>query len=134
METEKDRNEGDGSRNSDWDENGSSRTKTRDRADRKTVENARAKANGEDKRQKFHIYKKTLIIGSVCVGVLVIGAFLYWLHSRNFVSTDNAYTTTHVHEISARVAGTVESVNVDDNQLVKAGQFCLRSINGTLRS
>ena len=50
MGTEKDRNEGDGSRNSDWDENGSSRTKTRDRADRKTVENARAKADGEDKR------------------------------------------------------------------------------------
>ena len=125
MGTEKDRNEGDGSRNSDWDENGSSRTKTRDRADRKTVENARAKANGEDKRQKFHISKKTLIIGSVCVGVLVIGVFLYWLHSRNFVSTDDAYTTTHVHEISARVAGTVESVNVDDNQLVKAGQILL---------
>ena len=102
MGTEKDRNEGDGSRNSDWDENGSSRTKTRDRADRKTVENARAKADGEDKRQKFHISKKTLIIGSVCVGVLVIGVFLYWLHSRNFVSTDDAYTTTHVHEISAR--------------------------------
>ncbi|PYK22317.1 MAG: hemolysin D [Verrucomicrobia bacterium] len=125
MGTEKDRNEGDGSRNSDWDENGSSRTKTRDRADRKTVENARAKADGEDKRQKFHISKKTLIIGSVCVGVLVIGVFLYWLHSRNFVSTDDAYTTTHVHEISARVAGTVESVNVDDNQLVKAGQILL---------
>ncbi len=125
MGTEKDRNQGDGSRNSDWDENGSSRTKTRDRADPKTVENARAKADGEDKRQKFHISKKTLIIGSVCVGVLVIGVFLYWLHSRNFVSTDDAYTTTHVHEISARVAGTVESVNVDDNQLVKAGQILL---------
>src|SRR6266480_1876390 len=111
-----------GSRNSDWDENGSSRTKTRDRADPKTVENARAKADGEDKRQKFHISKKTLIIGSVCVGVLVIGVFLYWLYSRNFVSTDDAYITTHVHEISARVAGTVQGVNVDDNQVVKAGQ------------
>ena len=63
-----------------------------------------------------------MIIGGVCAGIVLIGVFLYWLHARNFESTDDAYTTTHVHEISARVAGTVESVNVDDNQLVKAGQ------------
>jgi membrane fusion protein (multidrug efflux system) len=48
--------------------------------------------------------------------------FLYWLHARNFESTDDAYTTTHVHDISARVAGTVETVNVDDNQFVKGNQ------------
>jgi len=63
-----------------------------------------------------------LIIGGVCAGIVLIGVFLYWLHARNFESTDDAYTTTHVHEISARVAGTVESVDVDDNQLVKPGQ------------
>src|SRR5207249_6517079 len=83
------------------------------------------KRTAKIKGRNFIFPKKTLIIGSVCVGVLVIGVFLYWLHSRNFVSTDDAYTTTHVHEISARVAGTVESVNVDDNQLVKAGQILL---------
>ena len=63
-----------------------------------------------------------MIIGGVCAGIVLIGVFLYWLHARNFESTDDAYTTTHVHEISARVAGTVESVDVDDNQLVKPGQ------------
>jgi len=63
-----------------------------------------------------------LIIGGVCAGIVLIGVFLYWLHARNFESTDDAYTTKHVHEISARVAGTVESVDVDDNQLVKPGQ------------
>jgi membrane fusion protein (multidrug efflux system) len=63
-----------------------------------------------------------LIISVICFGALLIGLLMYWLHSRNFVSTDDAYTTTHVHEINARVAGTVQSVNVDDNQLVKAGQ------------
>jgi membrane fusion protein (multidrug efflux system) len=61
----------------------------------------------------------------MCICVVLVGVPLYWLHARNFASTDDAYTTTHVHEISARVAGTVESVDVDDNQLVKAGQRLL---------
>src|SRR5205809_7728218 len=63
-----------------------------------------------------------MIIGGVCAGIVLIGVFLYWLHARNFESTGDAYTTTHVHEIRASVAGTVESVNVGDNQVVKAGQ------------
>ena len=48
---------------------------------------------------------------------------MYWLHARNFESTDDAYTTTHVHEISARVSGTIEQVNVDDNQHVKGNDL-----------
>lgn len=74
------------------------------------------------KEQKFHLSRRTLIIGGIVVAVLLVGLFLYWLHARNFVSTDDAYTTTHVHEISARVAGTIEHVNVDDNQFVKGAQ------------
>ncbi|MDQ6624126.1 MAG: HlyD family secretion protein [Verrucomicrobiota bacterium] len=66
--------------------------------------------------------KKTLIIIGIVVAVLLVGALLYYLHARHFESTDDAYTTGHVHEISARVAGTVETLNVDDNQKVKAGQ------------
>jgi membrane fusion protein (multidrug efflux system) len=79
--------------------------------------------NGKPKEQKFHLSKRTLIIGGIVLGIVLIGVLLYWLHARNFESTDDAYTTTHVHDISARVAGTVESVNVDDNQLVKQGQI-----------
>ena len=72
--------------------------------------------------KKFHVSKKTLIIGGLVFGLLLIGGILYWLHARNFESTDDAYTTAHIHEISARVAGTVENVNVDDNQFVNGGQ------------
>jgi membrane fusion protein, multidrug efflux system len=66
---------------------------------------------------------RTKLLAAAIAGALVIiAAFSYWLHARNFQSTDDAYTTTHVHDISARVAGYVQSVNVDDNQFVKAGQ------------
>jgi len=78
-----------------------------------------------DQKKKPRLSKKTLIIGGVILGVVLVAALLYWLHARNFESTDDAYTTAHVHEISARVAGTIESVTVDDNQLVKEGQVLL---------
>jgi membrane fusion protein (multidrug efflux system) len=66
--------------------------------------------------------KAKLLIAIVAGAAVLVAGFGYWLHARNFQSTDDAYTTTHVHDISARVAGYVQSVNVDDNQFVKAGQ------------
>jgi membrane fusion protein (multidrug efflux system) len=116
----KNSDEGDGNRSSHWEGDGGVAEKTTDHTGRKTETLARDE--DEDKEKGFHVSRKTLIIGGVCAGVVLIGVFLYWLHARNFESTDDAYTTTHVHEINARVAGTVESVNVDDNQLVKIGQ------------
>jgi membrane fusion protein (multidrug efflux system) len=116
----KNSDERDGNRSSHWEGDGGVAEKTTDRTGRKTE--TRARDEDEDKEKGFHVSRKTLIIGGVCAGVVLIGVLLYWLHARNFESTDDSYTTTHVHEISARVAGTVESVNIDDNQLVKAGQ------------
>jgi membrane fusion protein (multidrug efflux system) len=96
---------------------------TTERSDRKRNESRQGKEeSGESKERKFHLSKKTSIIGGTILVVVLLGAFLYWLHARNFESTDDAYTTSHVHEISSRVAGTVESVNVDDNQFVKRDQ------------
>lgn len=66
--------------------------------------------------------KRRLVAAAIAGAIVIIAGFSYWLHARNFQSTDDAYTTTHVHDISARVAGYVQSVNVDDNQFVKAGQ------------
>ncbi|PYK08225.1 MAG: hypothetical protein DME65_14465, partial [Verrucomicrobia bacterium] len=113
---------GDGNRRSHWQEDDGAAAKIKDRTGGKPDARVRDENHSKDKDEKFHVSRRTLMIGSVCAGIVLIGVFLYWLHARNFESTDDAYTTTHVHEISARVAGTVESVNVDDNQLVKAGQ------------
>jgi membrane fusion protein (multidrug efflux system) len=78
------------------------------------------------KKKGFHLSKRTLIIGGIVLAFVLVGALLYWLHSRNFESTDDAYTTAHVHEVSARVPGTIEKVEVNDNQVVKAGQPLIR--------
>ena len=50
-----------------------------------------------------------------------IGGFLFWLHARDFESTDDAEVEAHLNPVSARVDGTITRVYVDDNQVVKAG-------------
>jgi membrane fusion protein (multidrug efflux system) len=46
-----------------------------------------------------------------------------WYRSSHYVETENAYVTGRVHPVSARVAGVVTRVLVDDNQMVKAGDL-----------
>ena len=56
--------------------------------------------------------------------VLVIAAaagLLFWLHARQFESTDDAEVDAHLNPVSARIDGTITKVYVDDNQIVKTG-------------
>ena len=63
------------------------------------------------------------VLGVVAVlALLALGAGgRMWYRSTHFVETENAYVSGHVHPISARIAGVVTRVLVDDNQLVKEG-------------
>ena len=81
---------------------------------------------GGGEQEGFHPSKKAIVIGALVFLALVVGGTLYWLHARQFVSTDDAYTTAHVHQISARISGTVVEVPVDDNQLVQAGAVLVK--------
>ncbi|MDL2354694.1 MAG: HlyD family secretion protein [Pseudomonadota bacterium] len=63
------------------------------------------------------------VIGIVAVIALIalgVGGRM-WYRSHYFVETENAYVSGHVTPVSARIAGVVTRVLVDDNQLVKAG-------------
>ncbi len=51
----------------------------------------------------------------------LIGAALFWWHSRKFEDTDDAQVDGHINSISARVGGHVLKVNVENGQFVKAG-------------
>jgi membrane fusion protein (multidrug efflux system) len=60
-------------------------------------------------------------------GLTVLAAITaYVVYASYHATTDDAYTTGHVHNISSRVAGTVVEVSVDDNQFVKKGQVLAR--------
>jgi len=53
---------------------------------------------------------------------------LWWLHSRDFESTDDAQIDGHVDLVSTRISGTVTYINprVENNQFVTAGTLLLK--------
>lgn len=65
-----------------------------------------------------------LILAAVGVGAVAAGAFGFhwWQYASSHEETDNATVTGHIHQISARIPGTVQRILVNDNQQVKAGQ------------
>jgi membrane fusion protein, multidrug efflux system len=63
--------------------------------------------------------RRFIIIG--VVAVLVVGALLFWWHSTYYEDTDDAQVDGHLIQVSARVAGQVIRVNVEQNQYVQAG-------------
>ena len=64
---------------------------------------------------------KAIVIALLILIALGVSGFFYYLHARNFVSTDDAYTSGNIHQISARLPASVISVAVEDNQIVKKG-------------
>ncbi len=81
------------------------------------------KADGDDKRPS--VFKKPLfwIILVIVVGGLIIGGVLYWLHARQFESTDDAFVDTHIVRLAPQVAGTLVQVADIDNRHVEAGRL-----------
>jgi membrane fusion protein (multidrug efflux system) len=80
-----------------------------------------------DPQRQSHL--KSAVIA--CAALLALagagfgGTHLYrYLTSHE--STDDAYTTGHMHPISSRIDGTVTKVMVDDNEHVKAGQVLVQ--------
>jgi membrane fusion protein (multidrug efflux system) len=51
----------------------------------------------------------TLVVGAVVVCVLALGALIWWLHARNYESTDDAFIDAHVVRIAPRIAGQVRA-------------------------
>ncbi|MCB9469909.1 MAG: HlyD family secretion protein [Candidatus Obscuribacterales bacterium] len=66
-----------------------------------------------------------LALGLVAVALLGLGGFYgkqSFDHLISHEETDDAYVTGHLHQVSSRVQGTVETVLVDDNEHVRKGQ------------
>ncbi|WP_254062329.1 HlyD family secretion protein [Acidobacterium sp. S8] len=63
--------------------------------------------------------RRFIIIG--VVAILVVVGLLWWWHSTYYEDTDDAQVNGHLIQISARVAGHILKVNVDENQYVDAG-------------
>jgi membrane fusion protein (multidrug efflux system) len=64
------------------------------------------------------------VILVVIAGVLWAANFIHRM--LVFEETEDAYIDGHIHQVSPRVAGSITSVLVDENQSVKAGQVLAR--------
>jgi membrane fusion protein (multidrug efflux system) len=82
-------------------------------------------ANPPAAQAKFSRFHKIGL--GIVAGITTLAAVTaYLVYASYHATTDDAYTTGHVHNISSRVAGTVIEVTVDDNQFVKKGQVLAR--------
>jgi len=63
--------------------------------------------------------KLWIVLGSVLV--LIVGGVLLGRYFSGFESTDDAQVDVHLYPVSARIAGYIQKVDVDDNQWVDAG-------------
>ncbi len=61
------------------------------------------------------------VLGFVLL-VGVLAAVAWYIHTQTYESTDDAQIDGHINAISSRIAGNIEKVYVDDNQIVQAGQ------------
>jgi len=65
----------------------------------------------------------SLAIGGVLLAALAVA---WWLHARNYESTDDAFIDARTVQISAPVAAAIVDVPVTDNQVVEAGAELVR--------
>jgi membrane fusion protein (multidrug efflux system) len=63
-----------------------------------------------------------IALGVVVALVLIGAAVAWWLHARQFVSTDDAFIDGYVTQTAPQVAGRVTALKFADNEHVAAGQ------------
>jgi len=63
---------------------------------------------------------KTALAFALLAGIIV--AIVWYIHIQTYETTDDAQIDGHINAVGSRIAGTVEKVYVDDNDIVRAGQ------------
>jgi membrane fusion protein (multidrug efflux system) len=69
---------------------------------------------------KKHRLRKGII--AVVVLIILVAGVLWWLHERNYESTDDAQVDAHISGVAARISGTITGVYAEQDQFVKAGE------------
>ncbi|HYP56709.1 MAG TPA: biotin/lipoyl-binding protein, partial [Beijerinckia sp.] len=78
------------------------------------------KAKQDRKKRGTQIFAR--FAGVAVIALLIASGVYYWLATRNFESTDDAFTDGRAISIAPQISGTVVSLDVTDNQFVRKGQ------------
>jgi membrane fusion protein, multidrug efflux system len=84
------------------------------------------KSAGEEPDKPSTKKKFLLPIGIVVGLIVLLWAFQKWNYGRSHQSTDNAQVDGHIVPVLAKVGGYVNTVNVNENDHVKAGQLLVQ--------
>jgi membrane fusion protein, multidrug efflux system len=67
-----------------------------------------------------------ILVAITLVILLAVGGYFLWQYLSSYESTDDAQIDGHINAISARIAGHLSEVLVEDSQLVKAGDVLVK--------
>jgi membrane fusion protein (multidrug efflux system) len=67
-----------------------------------------------------------IAIGIAVLLILIVAGILWWLHARQYESTDDAFIDARTIPISAQISGAISEVDVTDNQVVEADAPLMR--------
>jgi membrane fusion protein (multidrug efflux system) len=78
----------------------------------------------EPKEKKKGLLQRPILLTAMIAVLLLALIFgvIFWLHARDFESTDDAFVDAHIVHLSPQIAGRVTKVLVNDNQLVGPNQ------------
>ncbi len=68
--------------------------------------------------------KKFIFIASVVV--ITIVCIIYWIYTRNLVTTNDAHVDSHIYYVSPKVGGLIKAVYVNNFDHVKGGQLLVK--------
>jgi membrane fusion protein (multidrug efflux system) len=96
--------------------------------DSKKEQGGEEKKGGEEQKpkKKFQWTPLKVLAVIVVAVVILIVAGIYISYAMAHETTDDAYTTGYIHQISSRVTGNVVQLLIEDNQYVRQGQVLLR--------
>ena len=91
--------------------------------DRSSDDRQGEEADGKDEGPP--LYKRPIfwIVAGAVALVLLVGGLLWWLHARQYESTDDAFVDAHIVRISAETTGQLTAVADADNRHVPRGRL-----------
>jgi len=81
---------------------------------------------GEGIRTKVRNHPIAFAAGSIVLIACIVGGILWYLNSRHYTSTDDAFIDGRPISINLQVTGSIVAVPVTDNQMVKVGDLLIK--------
>jgi membrane fusion protein, multidrug efflux system len=78
------------------------------------------------RRSWLHERRGLVLLIAVISCLLLLALLLWWLHARQYESTDDAFIDARTAQISSQINAAIVAVPVNDNQMVEQGAVLVR--------